>query len=68
MPMDEIMNLHEVADYLRVNPSTIYRLLKRKELTSFKVGRDHRFSRPAIDAWMVQQAKVSRTAAYRSKR
>jgi len=34
-PLDaeaEIMTAHEVADYLRVSPSTIYRLLKSGEL------------------------------------
>jgi excisionase family DNA binding protein len=36
---------------LRVHPSTIYRLLKRKQLPAFKVGRDWRFNRQSIDRW-----------------
>src|SRR5712671_6606065 len=40
-----------VAEYLRVHPSTIYRLLRQRKLPAFKVGSDWRFSREAIDHW-----------------
>jgi excisionase family DNA binding protein len=30
------LTLHDVADYLRVHPSTVYRLLKMKQLPAFK--------------------------------
>jgi len=66
IPMDpdaEIMTVHELAEYLRVSISTIYRLAERHELPGFKVG-DWRFYRASVDAWMVQQAKVSKTAIY----
>ena len=49
--MAEVLRLTEVAEYLRVHPSTIYRLLKRKELPAFKVGSDWRFNRASIDRW-----------------
>jgi excisionase family DNA binding protein len=42
-----LLTVGELADYRRVDPSTIYRLLKRKELPAFKVGRDWRFQRGA---------------------
>ena len=61
-PLDaeaEIMTAHEVADYLRVSPSTIYRLLKSGELRGFKVG-DWRFSRASIDRYMREQAAITR--------
>ena len=62
-PEAEIMTLDEVAAYLRCSPSTIYRLLKSGELKGFKVGA-WRFSRSMLDAWMVEQVKVSKTAIY----
>ncbi len=62
-PDAEIMTVHELAEYLRVSISTIYRLAERHELPGFKVG-DWRFHRASVDAWMVQQAKVSKTAIY----
>jgi excisionase family DNA binding protein len=46
-----ILTLDNVAKYLRVHPSTIYRLLKRKQLPGFKLGRDWRFKRESIDRW-----------------
>ena len=46
-----ILTLENVAEYLRVHPSTIYRLLKRKQLPAFKIGRDWRFNVESIDRW-----------------
>jgi excisionase family DNA binding protein len=46
-----IMTLEETADYLRVHPSTIYRLLKKRQLPAFRVGSDWRFNVESIDRW-----------------
>jgi excisionase family DNA binding protein len=46
-----ILTLENVAQYLRVHPSTIYRLLKKRQLPAFKVGRDWRFNLESIDRW-----------------
>jgi excisionase family DNA binding protein len=44
-----ILTLTEVARYLRVHPSTIYRLLKLNQLPAFRVGSDWRFKLEDID-------------------
>jgi len=44
-----VLTLLEVARYLRVHPSTIYRLLKSNQLPGFKVGSDWRFNLEEID-------------------
>ena len=49
--MVKVLTLEEVANYLRVHPSTIYRLLKKRELPAFKVGSDWRFNLESIDRW-----------------
>jgi len=49
--MARVMTLEEVANYLRVHPSTIYRLLKKRQLPAFKVGSDWRFNLESIDRW-----------------
>jgi excisionase family DNA binding protein len=49
--MASVLTLEEVARYLHVHPSTIYRLLKKKELPAFKVGSDWRFNLESIDRW-----------------
>jgi len=52
--MASVLTLEEVAGYLRVHPSTIYRLLKKKRLPAFKVGSDWRFNLESIDRWRTQ--------------
>jgi excisionase family DNA binding protein len=50
-----LITVKELSLYLRVHPSTVYRLLKRGELPGFKLGSDWRFSREAIDRWRERQ-------------
>jgi excisionase family DNA binding protein len=57
----DVMTLSEVANYLRVHPSTMYRLLKGRELPAFKLGRDWRFSRAQIDQWCKERDRAYRT-------
>ena len=51
----QIMNVPEVADYLRVAPATIYRLAKAGKIPCGKVGRAWRFRKQAIDSWISEQ-------------
>jgi len=46
-----VMTLEEVSEYLRVHPSTVYRLLKKHLIPAFKVGSDWRFNRASIEQW-----------------
>jgi excisionase family DNA binding protein len=50
--MAAVMTLDEVAQYLNVHPSTIYRMLKKNNIPAFKVGSDWRFNQESIDRWM----------------
>jgi excisionase family DNA binding protein len=52
--MLSVLTLEEVADYLRVHPSTIYRLAKKNQIPAFKIGSDWRFNRESIDVWRLQ--------------
>jgi len=45
------LTLPEVARFLRVHPSTIYRLLKQHDIPAFKVGSDWRFTQETIESW-----------------
>jgi excisionase family DNA binding protein len=57
-PPSEMMTANEVAAFLKVNRATVYRLVKRKRLPSFRVGRDHRFRRAEIDEWIEAREKA----------
>jgi excisionase family DNA binding protein len=47
-----IITVAEVAEYLRVHQSTIYKMATRRQIPFFKIGFDYRFHRDAIDKWM----------------
>jgi excisionase family DNA binding protein len=50
-----VLTLEEVADYLHVSRTTIYRLLKRNQLPAFEIGSDWRFNVEEIDRWRAEQ-------------
>jgi len=49
-----VLTVQEVSNYLRVHPSTIYRMLKKNQLPAFRVGSDWRFTVEAIDKWRAE--------------
>jgi excisionase family DNA binding protein len=51
LPSTTMMTLQEVAEYLRVTRSTIHRLLKRNQISAFRIGRHWRFNVEEIDNW-----------------
>ena len=53
-----VMTVRELAAYLRVHPSTIYRLLKHNQIPAFHMGSDWRFNIETIDSWRLGQDKV----------
>ena len=50
--MSEIMTVTEVAEYLRVNPQTVYRKAKAGELPAVRIGRAIRFRRQELEDWL----------------
>jgi len=49
------MTLEEVASFLRVHQSTVYRLLKSHSIPAFKMGSDWRFNQESIEQWIVKR-------------
>jgi excisionase family DNA binding protein len=47
-----VMTVNELADFLRVHRSTVYRLLKTNSLPAFRVGSDWRFNTETVNEWM----------------
>jgi excisionase family DNA binding protein len=50
-----LMTVHDLSIYLRVHPSTIYRLIRAGKLPAFKVGSDWRFKVEEIDRWRLNR-------------
>ena len=49
---ENLLTTAEVADYLKVDKFTVYRLVTQKNIPAFKVGNQWRFSKDMIDAWL----------------
>jgi excisionase family DNA binding protein len=54
------MTLQELADYFRVTPKTIYRLLKKRDLPAVRIGHQWRFTRSAVDEWLQRRSVIIR--------
>jgi excisionase family DNA binding protein len=52
-----ILTVKECCDFLKVCPSTIYRLLKRNGIPAFKIGSDWRFSKKQLTEWIESRPK-----------
>lgn len=61
MTEDNFLTTEEVLSYLQINLRTIYRLIRAGKLPAFRVGRQWRFRRDHIEAWLAgRQASVRR--------
>src|SRR5919108_3197587 len=63
--MDEtFLTTEEVLEYLQVNLRTVYRLIKAGKIPAVRVGRQWRFRKRDIDAWLdAQRPRGERAAA-----
>jgi excisionase family DNA binding protein len=53
----EVLTVTELCTYLKVDRSTVYRLIKAGKLPAFKVGGDWRFNVEEIDRWRFERQK-----------
>jgi excisionase family DNA binding protein len=62
--MDEgFLTTEEVLEYLQVNLRTVYRLIKAGKIPAVRVGRQWRFRKRDIDAWLeTQRPRAARPA------
>ena len=52
---DPILTIKDVADYLKVNERTIYRLAASSELPGFKLGNSWRFKQSELEQYIAAQ-------------
>lgn len=57
----EIMTMKDVAEYLKINEKTAYRLAADGAIPGFKVGGSWRFRRDDIEKWIIE--KIGRKEA-----
>lgn len=60
--MAKLIDIDELADYLRLKKQTIYNWLHEGKISGIKVGGVWRFDRKEIDAWLKSRRRsVSKT-------
>ena len=63
--MDEqasILTIDELAKYLKVGKTTLYRLAQEGKIPGQQVGKHWRFSRDAIDRWLEETKNESESS------
>lgn len=53
-----VMTLEEVARYLRINKSTVYRMARDGTLPAWKLGNVWRFKKEAIEHWIASTQRA----------
>lgn len=61
IPMDRTkwLTIEELAEYLKMGRTKLYRMAQEGEIPASKVGNQWRFDREEIDQWMKNQRPVS---------
>lgn len=55
----EFLTAEEVAEYLRLPLSTVYKLVQDKRLPGFKVGKHWRFRKETFEEWIREQENAT---------
>ena len=50
--LSTVLTIDELAEYLKISKSTLYKLAQEGALPAQKVGRHWRFHREAVDQWL----------------
>ena len=66
MSQNKSLSTQEVADILHVSKSTIYELIRRGEIHSYKIGRKVRFTQDDVDAYIARSRHEHSTRAVKN--
>lgn len=52
----DVLTIEELAAYLKISKSTLYKLVREGRIASQKVGKHWRFRKDAIDHWLEKRS------------
>ena len=61
--MQDVMDVKQVSDYLGLAPTTIYKLIEKKDIPASKIGKQYRFSRYEVLGWLSAKSICDRKYA-----
>ena len=56
---ENLLTTEQVAQYLKVDKFTIYRLVTQKKIPAFKVGSQWRYKKRLVDDWLRKNSNLS---------
>ncbi len=60
MIQDVLLTTEQIANYLKIDKFTVYRLVAQKRLPAFKVGNQWRFKKELLEAWLRKNMSISK--------
>jgi len=51
----EVMDIKELSTYLGIGKSKIYNLIRLRKIPASRIGRQYRFSKEVVDAWLKEK-------------
>ena len=54
-PPPEVMDIKALAQYLGMGRSKIYALIRERKVPASRIGRQYRFSKALVDAWLKER-------------
>lgn len=51
----EVMDIKALAQYLGLGRSKIYGLIRQRKIPASRIGRQYRFSKPLVEAWLKER-------------
>ncbi|HEY2989655.1 MAG TPA: helix-turn-helix domain-containing protein [Candidatus Binatia bacterium] len=55
---ENLLTCEQIAQYLRVDKFTIYRLVAQKRLPAFRVGNQWRFKKSVVEDWLMKNSNL----------
>ena len=56
----QVMDIKELLTYLGIGKSKIYSLIRQKKIPASRIGRQYRFSKDVVDAWLKEKIITGR--------
>ena len=54
-PVPEVMDIITLSMYLGLGRSKIYNLIRQRKIPASRIGRQYRFSKDLVDAWLKER-------------
>jgi len=56
---EKLMTVKEVAEYLRLDEHTVYRMARKGEIPAYKVAGQWRFKKEHLEEWLENQLQIN---------